>query len=187
MPAPSARAQPSVGPLSLADEVCLAIIGEAPIHGWAIVKLLAPDGPLGRIWSLSRPLTYRSIDRLVDAGFVERTDAGRRAILRATTAGRRRRRRWLDRPVDHLRELRTVFLLKLALRDRAGLPRGPLVATQRSRLADAIDALTATPPASEPPATVDPVELWRRESALAADRFLRGLVGDRHEAEPERA
>jgi len=178
MPASPVRPQPSVDALSLADEVCLAIIGEAPIHGWAIVKLLAPDGGLGRIWSLSRPLTYRSIDRLVDAGLVERTDVGRRAILRVTPAGRRRRRRWLDRPVDHLRELRTVFLLKLALRDRAGLPRGPLVATQRAHLANAIDALTAAPMASGPPDAVDPVELWRRESAFAADRFLGGLAGD---------
>lgn len=156
-------------PLSLADHACLGIIGETPTHGWAIVKLLAPDGELGRIWSLSRGLTYRSIEHLVAAGHVDRSDAGRRARLAITPSGRRRRRSWLERPVDHMRDIRTELLLKLALRDRAGLPRAPLVDAQLRRLEPALAALTAGEPA-------DPVELWRRESALAAQRFLRRLA-----------
>ena len=155
-------------PLSLADHVCLTIVGEAPTHGWTIVKLLAPDGELGRIWSLSRPLTYRSLDRLVTDGLATRSNTGRRAVVAPTPAGRRARRRWLDRPVGHLRDLRTEFLIKLALRERAGLPIGPIVDAQLVRLRPAIDALTSTEP-------VDPVERWRRESAIAAGRFLHQL------------
>ncbi len=155
--------------LSLADHACLAVIGEGATHGWAIVKLMSPDSELGRIWSLSRPLTYRSIDRLVDLDLVRRADVGRRAQLRITTAGRRERQRWLDRPVDHLRDLRTVFLLKLELRRRAGLPIDDLVASQRRHLDSAIAALTV-------PAPSDPVGLWRQESALAARRFLDRLA-----------
>ncbi len=150
---------------TLADHVCLAIIGEGPTHGWALVRLLAPDGELGRIWSLSRPLTYRSIDRLVEHGLVERADEPRRARLTATRRGRSIRRRWLDAPVDHLRDLRTEFLIKLELRRRAGLPIASVVAAQRVHLAAAIDALTGTEPG-------DPVAIWRQESAAAALRFL---------------
>jgi len=151
--------------LSLADQVCLAVIGEQRTHGWALVKLLAPEGELGRIWSLSRPLTYRSIDRLVEAGLVERTEIARRAELRITSKGRRRRRAWLDTPVVHLRDLRTEFLLKLTLRDRSGLASGDLIEQQRELLDPAISSLVDK--------QVDgPVDLWRQESASGARRFL---------------
>ena len=66
--------------MPLADGVCLCLIDEAdddhPIHGWHLVRLLAPGGDIGRIWSLSRALTYRSVDRLIDRGFVIRDDHG---------------------------------------------------------------------------------------------------------------
>lgn len=154
--------------LTLADHVCLSLIGEAPTHGWALVKLLAPGGSIGRIWTLSRPLTYRSIDRLVDTGLVARTDTGRRAELRLTGAGRRVRNRWLDEPVGHLRDLRTEFLVKLELRNRIGLDNDALVVAQRCQLREPIDALTGASP-------VDAVALWRQESADAARRFLERL------------
>lgn len=154
--------------LSLADQACLAIIGEGRTHGWAIVKLLAPDGELGRIWSLNRALTYRSIDRLVEFGLVERTAAGRRADLRITASGRHQRRRWLGRPVGHLRELRTEFLLKLALCRRSSIDTSVLIRLQRRRLTPAIEALTDRRPD-------DVVALWRHESAQAAARFLEHL------------
>ncbi len=155
--------------LPLADAACLAIIGEAPTHGWQLVKLLAPDGELGRIWSLSRPLTYRSIDKLAAAVGVSRNDRGRRTELRLTASGRRRRTAWLTTPVEHLRELRTEFLLKLALCERAGIDPTTLIERQRGALAPAIDALMSVEPD-------DPVELWRRESARAASRFLDHLA-----------
>jgi len=151
--------------LSLADQVCLAIIGEGRTHGWAIVKQLAPDGELGRIWSLSRALTYRSIDRLAEGGYIDRHHAGRRSELAITRHGRAQRRRWLDRPVDHLRELRTEFLLKVHLGARAGLDSSTLIERQHAHVAATIAGLTAHDP-------VDAVDLWRQESARAAQRFL---------------
>jgi DNA-binding PadR family transcriptional regulator len=155
-------------PLSLADQVCLAVIGEGRTHGWAIVKLLAPDRALGRIWSLSRALTYRSIDRLVEFGLIQRSDAGRRAELQITAAGRRQRQRWLTQPVEHLRDLRTEFLLKLVLCDRSSIDTAALVHSQRKQLTPAITALTDRDPG-------DVVALWRHESAQAAARFLEHL------------
>ena len=155
--------------LSLADQVCLAIVGEWRTHGWAIVKQLAPDGELGRIWSLSRPLTYRAIDHLVELGLVERADAGRRSEIWITPKGRRRRRRWLSEPVVHLRDLRTEFLLKLQLGRRAGLDTTALITAQQGRITPTIAALTTTEP-------TDVVDLWRQESARAASRFLDRLA-----------
>jgi PadR family transcriptional regulator AphA len=158
-------------PLSLADQVCLAVVGEGPTHGWAIVKLLAPGGDLGRIWSLSRPLTYRSIDRLAELGLITQQSTGRRTELRITTAGRRATRRWRSEPVAHLRDLRTEFLLKLRLNERANAHSDELVRRQLDALAPVIDALTATPAPTA-------VELWRQESARAAERFLRRIDGN---------
>ena len=158
-------------PLSLADQVCLALVAEGPVHGWAIVKLLTPSGDVGRIWSLSRPLTYRSIERLTTDGLIERTTVGRRAELRINAAGRRVTHRWRSEPVDHLRDLRTEFLLKLRFDERAGASSGELVRRQLDQLRPVIEALTSIPPESV-------VDVWRQESARAAERFLRTIAND---------
>lgn len=160
------------GDLSLADHVCLALVAEEPRHGWAIVKLLAPDGDVGHVWALSRPLTYRAITRLQDGGLVRKLDTGRRQELRVTAAGRRETDEWLAAPVAHLRDLRTEFLVKTRLLERRGGTTAELARRQLVMLAPVIDALTA--------ATVDasttPVDLWRQESARAAERFLQALA-----------
>ena len=56
--------------LSLAEAVCLTLVAREPRHGWSIVKALAPDGAVGRVWSLSRPLTYRALDALAAAELI---------------------------------------------------------------------------------------------------------------------
>ncbi|HEU4842064.1 MAG TPA: TOBE domain-containing protein [Ilumatobacteraceae bacterium] len=157
--------------LPFAEWVCLTLITQKVSHGWALGTILAPDGELGRIWTLSRPLTYRAIDGLVDKGLVTRTGqpSGRsrdRVVLAATPSGRRLATRWLDTPVEHLRDVRTELLVKLALRQRAGLANDVLLAGQRQRFEPTIDALTSTSPDD------DLVDLWRRESARAVRRFL---------------
>lgn len=151
--------------------MCLSLVSQGVEHGWAIGSLLAPDGELGRIWTLSRPLTYRAIDGLVDKQLVTRTGtaAGRgrdRVLLRSTPAGRRLAKRWLDTPVEHLRDVRTELLVKLHLRQRAGIDNAPLLAEQRQHFTHAIDVLTSTCPDD------DLVDVWRRESARAVRRFL---------------
>ena len=62
--------------LSVAEQVCLALVVEGQSHGWAIGTLLAPEGDVGRVWTLSRPLTYRAVDGLVDKGLVARVVTG---------------------------------------------------------------------------------------------------------------
>jgi PadR family transcriptional regulator AphA len=169
--APKRPAAPSPADLPLAERVCLSLITQHVAHGWALGTLLAPDGEIGRIWSLSRPLTYRAIDGLVDRNLITRRGqaAGRgrdRVILAATPAGRRLAKRWLDEPVQHLRDVRTELLVKLQLRTRVGLDNEPLLATQQQVFTPTIDVLTSTHPDD------DLVDLWRRESARAVRRFL---------------
>jgi len=171
---------------SLAEHACLALVVEGVTHGWAVGSVLAPDGELGRIWSLSRPLTYRALDALVEKGLVTPTGTapgrGRdRRTLAATAAGRRAARRWLDRPVAHLRDVRTELLLKVELRRRAGMAVEPLLRAQSDALAEVLDALDTEP---EPG---DLVALWRRESARAVRRFLRAALAPEQVPAPPRA
>lgn len=157
---------------SLAARVCLALVCEGPTHGWAIAALLAPGAELGRIWSLSRPLTYRALDQLVVDGLIERSGTepggGRiRTVLTSTPAGRGETAEWLDAPVSLPRDVRTELLLKMELRTRVGLPLAALAAVQRERFASVLDAVAS--------GDEDFVALWRREHLLAIDRFLVAL------------
>jgi PadR family transcriptional regulator AphA len=167
-----ASGRPAASPEpSFAEYVCLTLVIQGLSHGWAVGTMLAPDGELGRIWTLSRPLTYRAIDGLVDKGLVTRrghtTGQGRdRVVLAATPAGRRVAKRWLAAPVEHLRDVRTDLLIKLALRRRAGLDVETLLAAQQEAFELTIDVLTSTQ------ADDDLIDLWRRESARAVRRFL---------------
>ncbi len=65
--------------LLLGEWACLGLLYAVPSHGFAIAAQLRPDTEVGRIWSLSRPLTYRSLDQLVERGLVTtgRLRAGR--------------------------------------------------------------------------------------------------------------
>jgi molybdopterin-binding protein len=174
--APTAAARDDAPPVradvvSLAEHVCLALVADGVTHGWALGTLLAPDGELGRIWSLSRPLTYRAVDNLVGKSLVSRRGvaAGRgrdRVLLTATRAGREQVTAWLDEPVEHVRDVRTELLVKLWLRERARLGTAVLLGAQADVFTDRIGALTTPQPDD------DLVDVWRRESALAVQRFL---------------
>ena len=159
--------------LGVAESVCLTLVATEPRHGWSIVKALAPDGEIGRVWSLSRPLTYRAIDALAAADLIEprgsEPGAGPpRTIWRATPKGRRASRAWLRRPVAHLRDMRTEFLLKIQL----GAPAAELARAQLAAFAPTFAGL-ARAARAEPE---DIVARWRVESAEATRRFLESLV-----------
>lgn len=193
--------------LSLSDWTVLAVIAERPTHGWPIVRQLGADGPLGRIWTVARPVVYRSLTTLADRSLIEAageaTGQGpRRTIFRITPAGRRQLRRWLGTPVEHVRDVRTELLVKLALLDRAGASPRELVEAQLAQLAPILDAASRRSPGGpdqpapkpepgEPTEPLDPDEptddrsgrgfdevlaAWRGEQTQAVDRFLRSLI-----------
>jgi DNA-binding PadR family transcriptional regulator len=161
--------------LLLGEWACLGVLYGGQTHGFAIASTLRPGGELGRVWSLSRALTYRSLDQLVERGLVravgeERGIAGgNRTVLAATRTGRAELRRWLATPVEHLRDLRSELLLKLVIAERCGIEVDRMLVRQR---AIAADLAAAVAPADD----ADVVLLWRRENAAAALRFLDQLL-----------
>jgi PadR family transcriptional regulator AphA len=165
--------------LSLSDWVVLGIVAEHPTHGWNLVRALAPDGVLGAVWTVPRALVYRSLQTLTAEGMIEPSGevAGargpRRTIVRATARGRAALRRWLDTPVEHVRDVRTELLIKLALLDRAGRSRTRLVERQLARFEPVFAGLRRVPSGDRFDAVL---ARWRREQAAAVERFLKALV-----------
>jgi DNA-binding PadR family transcriptional regulator len=166
--------------LSLAEWTVLTIISEQPTHGFAIARLTAPDGELGRVWQMHRPVVYRAIGRLAEAGLImpAAVESGRgpqRTVYRATPAGAEAAREWLRTPVPRIHEVRSDLLLKLALISRTGGDPAPLLQRQRAAFEPVARAI------GEQPATSSGFEAmlhaWRRAAASATMSFLDEVTG----------
>jgi DNA-binding PadR family transcriptional regulator len=161
--------------LSLAEWVVLAVVSEEPKHGFPIAQLTASSGKLGRIWHVPRPVVYRSLTRLAESGLISEdgSEPGRgpqRTIYAATQAGREAVGSWLHTPVEHVRDVRSHLLMKLALLHRIGADPASLLRRQQEILAPIAEAMAAERPSS---ADFDSTLLaWRRASAAAAIGFL---------------
>lgn len=165
----------AVPTLSLNEWVVLALLGEQPAHGFAIARHLRAGTDLGRVLTLRRPLVYRALDRLVDAGLAEAQhtepgDAGpNRTVHRITPRGRRAVTGWLRRPVHHVRDLRIEFLVKMRLNERARRDPSPLISAQHDALSDTLEHLARSD------SEADVVDRWRLHNARAAAAFLAEL------------
>lgn len=161
--------------MPLPEWLVLVLLSQQPAHGFAVAQVTAADGDLGRIWQVPKAVIYRSIGRLLEAGLIaaEGTEPGlgpQRTVFAATPAGRDAARRWLRTPVEHVREMRSELLLKLALLDRAGDDPGSLLRAQREVLEPIAKAIEAKRAHSE---GFDATLLaWRRSTAVAALDFL---------------
>jgi len=167
--------------LLLGEWACLGLLYPRPAHGFALAELLRPDADIGRIWSLSRPLTYRAIAVLLDRGLIdavgsEPSVAGPdRTVLAATRRGRAQLRRWVRTPVEHLRDLRSELLLKLAMAERCDIDIGEMLTAQRTRIEVQL-AVLEIEAFSGDGEMVDPIALWRFEASQAGLRFLDQLA-----------
>jgi PadR family transcriptional regulator AphA len=169
-------------PLLLGEWACLGILYPAPTHGFAIAARLKPGGDVGRVWSLSRPLTYRSLEQLTIRDYIHPIGeepgiaGGNRTILAATRSGRAQLRKWLNTPVAHLRDLRSELLLKLVIAQICNLNLTTMLERQRHHIQHIAANLTAT---ANGTTDTDVVNLWRTEVSDAALRFLRRLPRQR--------
>lgn len=168
-------AEMSLPEMSLPEWLVLAILSQQPAHGFAVAQLTAPGGDLGRVWQLPKAVVYRAIGRLHDAELIapEVTEPGlgpQRTVYAATPHGHEAVRRWLVTPVEHVREIRSHLLLKLALLDRVGHDPSDLLCGQRAVL----EPIAAAIEASRARSTGFDATLlaWRRATAVAALDFL---------------
>jgi DNA-binding PadR family transcriptional regulator len=165
--------------LSLAEWTVLVVLSQRPAHGFAVSQLTAPGGELGRIWHIPRPIVYRAIGRLLEAGLItpEAVESGlgpQRTIYGVTPQGRQAAEDWLDTPVAHVRDIRSQLLIKLALLDRAGGDPTDLLRRQRAELEPIVRAIEAEQPRCS---GFDATLLaWRKATAAAALGFLDALT-----------
>lgn len=167
--------------LSLSEWVVLCLVCEKPTHGQAMVTLLSPGGALGQIWRVHKAGVYRGIERLEALGFIqtmppEPSNQGPiRFPLESTAAGRAAAKAWLNRPVEHVRDIRSELLVKLALLDRAGDDPQELLAAQHARLVPVAAALDGH--LHEATGFDRTLILWRYETISTAIRFLEAVPG----------
>src|SRR3984957_3005541 len=162
--------------LSLAEGLVLCLVGEGPTYGLILAGQLAPDGSLGQVWSVPKAMVYYTLQQLELLGLIRATgeqqaSRGRaRSVCEITPAGRAAADAWLGTPVDHVRDVRSELMVKLALHDRAGTNSRPLVRAQLARLvpaAAALDDRLGTAIGFE-----RTLVLWRHEAMTATLQFL---------------
>jgi PadR family transcriptional regulator AphA len=158
----------------------LALLAEGPTHGFAIARAMAEDGEIGRVWSLSRPRVYYAIDSLTRSGSARPTgtEASRsgpdRTVLRITPAGTGALEDWLAAPVQHVRDARSMLLLKLLFLDRRGRDPRPLLQAQRARFESIVESLRVAVRAAD--GFDQTLIRWRLENATAAVRFVDSVI-----------
>lgn len=178
---PAKPAGPAGEPaLSLSEWLVLCLVREQPAHGFALARELGPDGALGRVWRVPKPVVYRALQRLEQLGLVRATaqpssQGPVRSLTEPTQAGRELAGSWLARPACHHRDVRSELLAKLALLDRAGMDPRPLLYAQREQLTPVAAALAAG--LAQAGGFDRTLLLWRAETVTATLRFLDALGG----------
>lgn len=151
-------------------------LAERPAHGFELARIFAADGPLGLVWTVRRQQIYRALNHLEAAGAAraahsEESPSGpTRTVYELTEAGRRDVDAWLARPVERLRDVRHVLLLKLALSHRRGRDVGQLVRAQRAEARRMARLCRRRLGDATGPERI--VLAWRAESAEAVLRLL---------------
>jgi PadR family transcriptional regulator AphA len=167
--------------LTAGEWAVLGVLCEAPAHGFAVARRVAETETIGQVWTMNRPAVYRAIHDLATSGLIveagtSQSERGPARELYAVTAeGRERLERWLAAPVEHVRDVRTLLLIKLALLFDRGEPAGSLLRAQR-RVLDAI--LVALESALPDASGFEAVVLrYRTETARSANVFVEELLG----------
>src|SRR5262249_22792218 len=152
-----------------------AILSQQHAHGFAVAQLTAAGGHLGRVWQIPKAVVYRAIGRLLEAGLIvpQGTEARlgpQRTGYAAPDDGPAAAPRSAHEPVEHVRDIRSELLLKLALLDRAGDDPAGLLRAQRAVLEPLVGAIESRRAGSQ---GFDAILLaWRRATAIAALEFI---------------
>ncbi len=172
---------------SLTEWAVLGVLCERPAHGWDVARSFGSNGDIGQVWSASRALVYRALTVLRDLGYI--ADRGsapsatgpHRTLLGPTPRGRQALRRWLSRPTQHVRDLRSELMVKLLLLDRAGKDNTPLLHAQLAVLERGELALARR--VAESSDFERTVAVWRLTAGRSSRAFVEALL-DRRSGEP---
>lgn len=168
--------------LSLNEWAVLVAVAEGETHGFALAREFVPDGKIGRIWTIPRPLVYRAIELLAAKGLVAGQGwalgaaAPRRRVVAVTPAGRAAVSRWLAEPVAHVRDARSELLLKLLFLERLGADPTVLLTAQQVLLAPMLESLRAQFAAST--GFDNTLVRWRLYSTELLERFIDDLLAE---------
>ena len=114
----------------------LGLLAADARHGYDLAREFGPDTPLGDIVHLEPSMLYAHLKRLERAGqivaSIEPQDSRPpRRVFSLTAAGHAALDAWLASPVEHTRDLRLEFLLKLyTARERDAATAAHLIAAQ---------------------------------------------------------
>lgn len=168
--------------LSLSEWAVLGLVAEGQTHGFIAGREFAPDGSIGKIWTIPRPLVYRAITSLGNKGLVIEIGSApgsggpRRRLVEVTPDGRAALGSWLAEPVRHVRDARSALLIKLLLLDRAGRSPLELLLAQQALLEPMLVGLRLQLPQSK--GFDSTLTRWRLYSTEALARLLAELIGD---------
>jgi DNA-binding PadR family transcriptional regulator len=174
--------------LSAGEWAVLALLREEPAHGFALARAMAPDGEVGQVWAMRRPLVYRALETLEQrdlirpAGTVPSRSGPQRTILEVTLAGAQAVAAWLGEPVSHVRDARSLLMLKLLFINRREDDATALLRAQREQFSAQADRLAAAVETRE--GFDRALLLWRFHSTTAAIQFTEALLADRTAARP---
>jgi DNA-binding PadR family transcriptional regulator len=167
--------------LTAGEWAVLGLAAEEPTHGFAIARAMAPEGDVGKVWSVRRPLVYRAIETLTGMGLVRAagTESSRsgpqRTVVQVTAAGKRALSQWLREPVAHVRDARSLLMLKLLFLTRRDADPAPLLTAQREHFALLAERLSDA--ADDAEGFDRALVVWRLESTTAAVRFVEAMLG----------
>lgn len=107
---------------SVAEYAVLGLLASAEDgagHGYDLARRFAAGTPLGSVLRLEAGMVYHHVKKLERLGWVRSVSEGgqrpARRTVAITPAGRAELARWLGEPVQHTREIRLEFLVKLYL------------------------------------------------------------------------
>jgi DNA-binding PadR family transcriptional regulator len=169
--------------LTAAEWALLALLSENPAHGFALARAMSADGEVGQVWALRRPLVYRALETLErmqlarPVGTLPSSSGPQRTILEATPAGKRALTKWLSQPVEHVREARSLLMLKLLFLARRKADLEPLLAAQRDHFSVRAQSLSAA--AAKADGFDRALLLWRLENTTAVIRFTETMLAER--------
>jgi PadR family transcriptional regulator AphA len=171
-----------VSSLSLTDWIVLALIDEEPRHGFSVARELKAEGSIGQVWTVARPLVYRSIEHLQSCATIEPigTEPGAkgpvRTVFRITPAGKQELASWLDEPVEHPRDVRAELLSKFILIARRGGSLVSLATRQIAHFANVSSGLAEK--ALNASGSDRVIAIWRLESMRAVTQTLETILAD---------